>query len=368
MRIGIPDLQRYNPNRGIGRTITTLVATWRQCGHEIIPLSPRRSRLPVLRNILWGLSSPLSNLDAVLLGDLRGSELLLFVANEVPIVTMVYDLGGIDCADDRSETTLLTRPAFRLSLLAARRSTHLVSISDFTAERLLRYAPELASKLSTVHLGVNRAVFHPRDRRESRAAFRSGGLPLHDDDFVAIYAGAEYARKNLTGLIDAFAILKARRPNSKLLKVGAAHQPAARARTRAAVEHSGLVPGRDVVFVEEVDDNGLAGLYAGSDVFVTASKYEGFGLPLLEAMACGLPCVVSNAGALPEVGGDAALYVDPDNAAGFAERMDEVARCQHNDLVERALARAAHFDWATTARDILQILEAATSAREGVPV
>jgi glycosyltransferase involved in cell wall biosynthesis len=100
-------------------------------------------------------------------------------------------------------------------------------------------------------------------------------------------------------------------------------------------------------------------LYSGSDVFVTASKYEGFGLPLLEAMACGLPCVVSNAGALPEVGGDAALYVDPEDAVGFADRMEEVAGSEHDHLVERALDRAAQFDWEKTAHGILDVLERA---------
>ena len=359
MRIGIPDLDRFDIHRGIGRTVTTLASIWRKWGHEVISLSPRRSGLPVFRNVLWGLESPVSNLDAMFLGDLRGAELLFFIANEVPTVTMVHDVGGIDCADDRAEATLLSGPALRLSLLAARRSTHLVSVSDFTAERLQRYAPGLASRLSTVHSGVDRAVFYPRDRRGSRAAFRRTGLPLEDADFVAIYAGAEYARKNLARLIEAFAMLKARRPHAKLLKVGAAHSAAARAHTKTASERSGLVPGREIVFVEDVDDNALAELYSGSDVFVTASKYEGFGLPLLEAMACGLPCVVSNAGALPEVGGDAALYVDPDDAMGFADRIEEVARSQQDDLVGRAVARAAEFDWEKTAQAILRVLEAA---------
>ena len=360
MRIGIPDLDRFDIHRGIGRTVTTLVSIWRESGHEVISLSSRRSGLPVFRNVLWGLTSPVSNLDAVFLGDLHGAELLFFIAHEVPTVTMVYDIGGIDCAEDRAEATLLSGPALRLSLLAARRSTHLVSISDFTAERLQRYAPELSSKLTTVHIGVDRRVFYPRDRRGSRAALRRSGLPLQDDDFVAIYAGAEYARKNIATLIQAFAMLKARRPQAKLLKVGAAHSAAARAQTKAAIERSALAPGRHIIFVEGLDDNALAELYCGSDVFATASKYEGFGLPLLEAMACGLPCVVSNAGALPEVGGDAALYVDPDDAAGFADRMEEVARSQHDDLVGRALDRAAEFEWEKTAHAILRVLKAAT--------
>jgi len=361
LRIGIPDLDRFDIHRGIGRTVTTLVSMWREWGHEVISLSARRSRLPVLRNVLWGLESPVSNLDAMFLGDLHGAELLFFIANEVPTVTMVYDIGGIDCAEDRAEATLLSGPVLQLSLSAASRCARVVSISNFTTQRLQRYGPGLASKLSTVHIGVDRRVFYPRDRRGSRAALRRSGLPLQDDDFVAIYVGAEYARKNLTRLIEAFAMLKARRPHAKLLKVGAAHSPAARAQTKAAMERSGLVPGGDIIFVEDVDDNELAGLYSGSDVFVTASKYEGFGLPLLEAMACGLPCVVSNAGALPEVGGDAALYVDPDDAMGFADLMEEVALSQHDDLVGRALDRAAEFDWQKTSGAILQVLQIAAA-------
>ncbi len=357
MRIGIPDLHRYDAKRGIGRTITTLVSIWRDWGHQVVSLSPRRSRLPVLRNVLWGLVSPVSDLDAMFLGDVRGAELLLFTPRQVPTVTMVYDIGGIDCAEDRAEATLLSTPVLRLSLLAARRSTRLVSISDFTAQRLQRYAPALASRTSTVHCGVDREVFYPRDRLESRAVLRGSGLRLQDDDFVAVYVGAEYARKNLAGLIDAFALFRARCPHAKLLKVGAAHSPTARAQTEAAIERNGLVAGLHIVFVDDPDDDAMVHLYNGSDVFVTASKYEGFGLPLLEAMSCGLPCVVSNAGALREVGGDAALYVDPGDTAGFADRMEQVARSQHDDLGWRAAERSAQFDWKKTCAAILHILQ-----------
>ena len=123
-----------------------------------------------------------------------------------------------------------------------------------------------------------------------------------------------------------------------------------------AVERFGL-QGR-VLFPNFFPDADLPALYAGATLFVYPSLYEGFGLPVAEAMACGAPVVSSNASSLPEVGGDAVLYFDPLDVDAMAEAMrralaDESLR---NDLRARGIEQAKKFSWEKAARELMQYL------------
>lgn len=110
-----------------------------------------------------------------------------------------------------------------------------------------------------------------------------------------------------------------------------------------------------------VSDDGLLQAYQSADVFVFPSNYEGFGLPVLEAMACGTPVICSDKSSLPEVAGDAALLINPDQPQTLTDAMIRVAGhpSLRADLARRGLARAAHFSWAETARKTLSVYEAA---------
>jgi len=361
LRIGIPDLERFNPQRGIGRIATTLASHWAAWGHTVVSLSTSRVRLPVFRNmrLCWARSP--RDVDILFLPDVWEAQLLSFSPSSLPSVVMVHDIGMIDCSEDVAANSVLTRALFRSALHAARRSMWVVADSEFTRSRLLCYAPGLAPKANVIHAGVDHAIFRPGDRLQARAAARAKGVPLSDGDNVAIYVGAEYPRKNLPALISAFARVRSRLPTARLLKVGASHDANARAATLDALQKERLVFGRDVLFVENAEDSFLAELYRAADVFVSASKYEGFGLPLLEAMACGIPAVVSNAGSFPEIGGDAALYVDPDDVDGFAARVEEVLGSDREAFARRAVGRAARFDWQKAARQVLDILQSAAA-------
>jgi len=115
--------------------------------------------------------------------------------------------------------------------------------------------------------------------------------------------------------------------------------------------------GDRVHFAGYVHDADLPALYGGADLFVFPSLYEGFGLPPLEAMACGTPVVCSNAASLPEVVGDAAVTVDPYDVDALAEAMQRVLadRDLREDLRARGLARARQFTWERTARETLAV-------------
>jgi glycosyltransferase involved in cell wall biosynthesis len=125
----------------------------------------------------------------------------------------------------------------------------------------------------------------------------------------------------------------------------------------AEAEALGLV-GR-VTFLDYVSPADLPALYAGAEATVFPSLYEGFGLPILEAMACGTPVIASHAGSLPEVAGDAAVLVDPYNVEGMAGIIETVLRDPgiRETMKWRGLEQVERFSWKRTALMILQVLQ-----------
>jgi glycosyltransferase involved in cell wall biosynthesis len=136
----------------------------------------------------------------------------------------------------------------------------------------------------------------------------------------------------------------------RLLVVGP--DKGAEAEARAAVSRLGL-DGR-VEFVGHVEKPALAALYRGAECFVLPSRYEGFGLPVLEAMASGTPVVTTTAGSLPEVADDAAVLVDPGDPVALAGGIER-ALADRERLVAAGLERARHFSWAETASRTLDV-------------
>jgi glycosyltransferase involved in cell wall biosynthesis len=182
-----------------------------------------------------------------------------------------------------------------------------------------------------------------------------------------LYAGNIKPHKNLERLIAAFGLLK-RRPGHddvRLILIG--DEVGRTPSLRRAVEAAGVR--QDVRFFGFVPDQTLAGLYRLASAFAFPSLYEGFGLPPLEAMACGTPVLTSNLSSLPEVVGDAALLVDPrqveEIAAGLARILDDEAFAA--DLVRRGARRVKEFSWERSVRQIhagyMKVLGAPVAAR-----
>jgi glycosyltransferase involved in cell wall biosynthesis len=165
-------------------------------------------------------------------------------------------------------------------------------------------------------------------------------------------AGAD-PTKNVETLVEAFGRLpQPVRDAHDLVLVGDfRRRPELRERAAAlGIEKQTRFPG-------VVDDDCLIELYQQASLFVFPSRYEGFGLPVLEAMACGCPVISSNASSLPEVAGDAALLVEPLDFAGLAKTMEQVLSDQDlsRDLRMRGPARASQFSWDRTARNMVAV-------------
>lgn len=229
----------------------------------------------------------------------------------------------------------------------ARRADRVVAISEASATDVERHLGVRRDRLDVIPLGyepAGRAA--PTAEPELRAKLKLGTGP------ILLNVGAKKAHKNQMKLVEALPAVRKVVPDAQLVLAGAStpyeHELHDRARTlgiAAAVTSPGYVNGGD-----------LEGLYAASSVFVFPSLNEGFGLPLLEAMARELPVVTSDRSALPEVAGDAALLVSPgsaDEIAAATIRIITDVRCRER-LVEKGNRRVRAFTWSHTARLTLE--------------
>ena len=185
----------------------------------------------------------------------------------------------------------------------------MITTSRDSARRVLDYMPEVAPKLSVVHHGVAEGFAPVADEARRDAVRARHGLP----ERFLLYVGQVYPQKNVAGILRALALLRDRIPHPLVM----AGRPSLKAeRDMRLVERLGL--GDRVRFTGWVADEDLPVLYSLADAFVFPSLYEGFGIPLLEAMACGCPVVTSTGGSCAEVVGEAGLCVDPTDPAAIA--------------------------------------------------
>lgn len=170
-----------------------------------------------------------------------------------------------------------------------------------------------------------------------------------------LYVGKHHAYKNIRTLLRAF---DAHQDVCEMYQLVIAGKKDPR---REALYHEArsLRSGGSIIFTDFVPDDEVFELYRHARLFVFPSLYEGFGLPPLEAMACGVPVISSNAASLPEVVGDAAIQVDPLDVNGMADAMRNVLNrpALWNELRHKGLQRAQHFSWDTAARQLLAIYE-----------
>jgi glycosyltransferase involved in cell wall biosynthesis len=180
-----------------------------------------------------------------------------------------------------------------------------------------------------------------------------------------LYLGGINARKNITQLFTAYARIRERHPDL-LLVVGGKRQWRT-GEIDAAFRRLDLAS--HVHFTGYVADGDLPALYSAAELFVFPSLYEGFGLPPLEAMACGTPVVTSNVSSLPEAVGDAALTVDPYDVGELVLAIDRLLTDEmlRADLRRRGLERASRFTWARTARETLAIYEQVLRRADATP-
>ncbi len=239
--------------------------------------------------------------------------------------------------------------------MSAKRARRITADSANTKTDLAAEFGVPEDKIDVVYPGVD-PEFHPLSAAQA-AEFRGrAGLP---DEFI-LFVGTLEPRKNLDLLIEAYVLLKRQMPSPPPLIVAGARGWMFD-RIFAAVERHGLTD--DVRFPGYVASEDLASWYSAATVFVYPSLYEGFGLPALEAMACGTPVVVSNVSSLPEVVGDAGAQVDPHQPEQLASALAEIlqSKSKREQMAAAGLQRAATFTWSRAAEQIARIYRQAAA-------
>jgi glycosyltransferase involved in cell wall biosynthesis len=266
----------------------------------------------------------------------HATEHLLLPLRTAPTVITVHDLIFRHLPEHHKP---LNRWYLNLALpLYCRRATHVIAISESTRSDLVSAYDLSPERITVIHEAAD-PRFRPQPPERVAAVRRRYGLPGR----YVLFVGTIEPRKNLTRLLHAFEILHSEGLSDALVVVGKRgwlygdfFAELERSPVREAVILPGFVP-----------DEHLPAVYAGAQALVFPSLYEGFGLPTLEAMACGTPVACSNTASLPEVGGDAALYFDPANEDAIVETLrrllSDVER--QDDLARRGLERASHFSW-----------------------
>jgi glycosyltransferase involved in cell wall biosynthesis len=318
--------QRWIGNHGIGRFARHVLA-----GLDYRPVL--LTSHPAAPLDAWRLARALGKLTRDDLFFSPGYNTPLFCAS--PFVFTIHDLSHIYCPENRSPLTHLYYAT--IMKRACHRARSIFTNSEFTRTQIVEWSGVPPEKVFNVRCGVNPA-YHPQDD--------SYGLPFpyllsvsnrkrHKNEFRVVEAFAK------AGLGAEMRLVFTGNPTTQLADCMERHH------VTSLVHFTGLVP-----------EEKLPSLYRGAEALIFPSLYEGFGLPLLEAMACGTPVVTANTTALPEVAGGAALLVDPTSVEQIAEAMKRIVSdtSLRQQLREKGLARAAQFSWASTAARVHDLL------------
>ncbi len=249
---------------------------------------------------------------------------------------------------------LIYRLAHQLALNTARMT---IAVSHSTRNDLQRFFGVRPDRIVVAHEGVD-DHFQPPPRAAIDRVRQTYALP----DRYVLYFGSNKPHKNVPLLVEAFAKSFIRNPTgmlrgqtSEIMLVIAGHWDERYPEAKQLAEKLNLT--NRVRFIGPVKDDDLPALYGGAEVFAFPSQHEGFGLPVLEAMACGAPVVCGNRSSLPEVARDAALLFDPADVTALALAIEQVIsdRDLRNTLQASGLQRAAQFTWERTAQQTVEV-------------
>jgi glycosyltransferase involved in cell wall biosynthesis len=401
MKIGI-DARLYGPrNRGLGRYIQKLI-------EHLEKIDQKNQYIIFLRRANWDNYQPKNSNFKKILADYRWYslkeqifmpwkiwqqklDLIHFPHYDVPIISSIFpaSYGIVELVlskakgsprNDRRIVTIhdlvITRfpnqrattlnPllykikfwAYRLVIwLAVKRAKKIITVSEFSKKEIIDYFKLPSEKIVVTYEGVDKIA----NRKSQIAKNSAQQILININKYQSIsspyllYVGAAYPHKNLENLLKAFKILTTsyNLKSYKLVLVG--EQDYFYKKLKQEVKKLGLQ--KKVSFTGYLDDQTLNQVYQNALCYVFPSYYEGFGLPGLEAMAQGVPVIASQAGSLPEILGQAALYFDPHDVEDMARVINKVINDEalRKDMIKKGFEQIKKFNWEKCAKETLEI-------------
>jgi glycosyltransferase involved in cell wall biosynthesis len=274
------------------------------------------------------------------------SQELAFLLNSVKLennIVTCYDLIPWVYNNERSWI-------WKENMKGLKKADNIITISEFSKDEIVKYLKYPEDRIEIVYPGVDHSVYYKKRDREILRKHN-----IQDNEKIVLYVGSETPRQNVPVLIEAFSMLKKIIPNIKLIKIGESQSYGARRKILNLIMKLDLV--EDIIFPGYVPEEELPLWYNASDILVYPCDYAGFGLPPLEAMACGTPVITSNTSSLPEVVGNGGIMVDPHDVEAMALHMHNVLTQDdlNKKLVEHGLKRSKLFTWDKAAKETQKI-------------
>ncbi|MGB9980625.1 glycosyltransferase family 4 protein [Methanobacterium sp.] len=241
-------------------------------------------------------------------------------------------------------------PFWKANINGLKKADRIITVSSFSKNEIIKYVKYPADKIHVIPNAVDHSIYY---KNPDKTILNKLNIEL--DNPIILYVGSEEPRQNVDKLIKAFAKLKKKLPDAKIIKIGESNLYGTREKLFKLINELNLQ--KDVIFAGSVPEKELPKWYNAADLLVYPCAYAGFGLPPLEAMACGTPVITSNTTSLPEVVGDAGIMIDPTDVDKLSNEMYDVLI--NEDLMEgmskKGLKRAKLFNWDRSASQTVDI-------------
>ena len=276
----------------------------------------------------------------------------------MPKVITIHDLGYLKFSEQFNKYDywqLKYWTAISISI-----SKYIISVSESTKQDIVRHYPRASKKIHVVHHGYDKSRFNfnvsPDDVRRIRKRYK-----LSSNEYL-LFLSTLKPSKNIIGLLEAFKLFLISSKEKQLILVIAGKRGWMYKEIYKKV--TDLKLGKKVVFTDFVTENDKPALLKGAKVLISPSFWEGFGLHILEALACGTPVIVSRVASVPEVAGDAGIYVNPESTESISSAIQRVLamnEVEYGKLAKKCLSQAGKFSWKVSAQKTLNILEKAAN-------
>ena len=276
----------------------------------------------------------------------QGGAYLLHFLKLKPCIVTCYDV--IALSDSKGMKKLFNKWVIE----GVKKSDRIVTISEFSKREIIGKLGYPEEKIEIVYPAVDRDIFKPiKNKNAVRKA-----LGLKKDEKIVLYVGSEQPRQEFPALIRAFSEVRKRFQNAKLIKIGKPQWDGAREENIKIAGKEGLEVGKDIRFVDYVSEEELPFWYNASDVFVYPCSYTGFGIPPLEAMACGVSAITSNAASLPEIALKE-MMTEPGDSEAIAKKIEKLLENEkfRKAIAKKSLERSKLFSWERSAEKTVEI-------------